>query len=65
MIFANWQEFFHQVAQLDELFDRRLTEEELYQHFKARLLSEVVAKETITYFGDIVGKKVYELGEKE
>lgn len=59
MIFANWQEFFESEN------NKFVSFEELYQHFKARLLSEVVAKETITYFGDIVGTKVYELGEKE
>lgn len=68
----NWKEFFES-TELNNLAHRmsiffltpKITEEERYQHFKARLLSEVVAKETITYFGDIVGTKVYELGEKE
>jgi hypothetical protein len=32
---------------------------------KEIIKEELVAKETITYFGDIVGTKVYELGEKE
>lgn len=65
MIFANWKEFFGETAKLDEIFDRTITEEERFQHTLHRILDTVVAKETITYFGDIVGTKVYELGEKE
>jgi hypothetical protein len=41
------------------------SKEGLYQEFKDRFLSEVVAKEKITYMGEEVGEKVYELGEKD
>jgi hypothetical protein len=59
MIFQNWRDFF----KCDEgCYD---LDEERYQAFKARLLSEVVAKETITQFGEVIGEKIYILGNKE
>jgi hypothetical protein len=40
MQFKTWQEFFKQIGLLDELFGKQLTEEERYQHFKARMIDE-------------------------
>jgi adenylate cyclase class IV len=68
MIFANWQEFFENKRigfenSDDSYFDIDL--KDFAELLRQYIVDTVVAKETITYFGDIVGNKQYELGEKE
>lgn len=62
MIYANWKEFFEKDKSiihingfvtdlsrgkdLAQSFNMAITVEELYHHFKARLMDEVVAKQT-------------------